>query len=156
MKKTVDTILSDEQLDAMIERYFDADTSLDEEALLKRAVAHRTEPRYDEIRAVLGLMAAKRNTGRKPRTVSLWVRAAAAAAAAVVAVVATVGINLTRHDADSSSCYAMVGDVRINDEAQVLSLMQSGLSDIHDAASETNRSIESQIADIGSFINDVE
>lgn len=156
MMKNEDIIISDEQLDALIQRYFDAETSLEEEALLKRAVAHREEPRYDEIRAVLGFMAAKRRSVAKKRKrgTTMWLQVAAVAA--VAALVVTVGINLTHQATETGTCYAMVGGVRIDDESQVLSLMQSNLGDIGDAASETSMSVESQIADIASVINEAE
>ena len=148
MMKNEDIIISDEQLDALIQRYFDAETSLEEESLLKRAVAHREEPRYDEIRAVLGFMAAKRRSVAKKRKrgTTVWLQVAAVAA----------GINLTHQATETGTCYAMVGGVRIDDESQVLSLMQSNLGDIGDAASETSMSVESQIADIASVINEAE
>lgn len=154
--KNEDLNISDEQLDALIQRYFDAETSLEEEALLKRAVAHREEPRYDEIRAVLGFMVAKRRgeSAKRRKGAAVWLRVAAVAA--VAALVVTVGINLTHQGAETGTCYAMVGGVRIDDESQVLSLMQSNLGDIGDAASEAGMSVESQMADIGSFIDNVE
>ncbi|MGN1245825.1 MAG: hypothetical protein ACI4UN_04250 [Muribaculaceae bacterium] len=160
--KDSNTYQNDERLDALIQRYFDAETTLEEEAELRRAVAHREEPKYDEIRAVMGYFAAKR-AEREAAVVPLeavsrrrflWLRAVAAAA--VVALVATVGINLMQQRAESNTCYAVVGGVRIDDEAQVLSLMQSNLCDIGAAASEADASVQSQMADIGSFIDEVE
>lgn len=143
--------ISDEQLDALIQRYFDAATSFEEEEMLRRAVAHRTEPRFNEIRAVLGFFVAKRRL-RHSNRMAVWKRAAAVAAA--VALIATAGFNLMQGNAESGTCYAMVGGTRIDDESQVLSLMQSGLGDIGDAAMEADISVQSQMADIASFIND--
>ena len=92
----------------------------------------------------------------KTRKIMITSVAVLAAVAAVAALVVTVGINLTHQATETGTCYAMVGGVRIDDESQVLSLMQSNLGDIGDAASETSMSVESQIADIASVINEAE
>ena len=41
-------------LDSLIERYFEGETSLEEEKLLKAMVARSDDSRYDAVRAVLG------------------------------------------------------------------------------------------------------
>ena len=142
--------LTDAQLRQIIDRYFEAETSLEEEALLRRMVAHRTEPQFNAIRAVLGYATAKRRTAakhhRKP-----WPRVAAAA---IVAVVASVGIGIIYSHSMNDTCYAMVGGTRIDDEARVVALMQGSLSDIGDAATEASIGIESQFSDFAPFISE--
>ena len=139
----------------LIDRYFDATASLEEEAELRHAVASCNDAEFDEIRAVLGFMAVKRGKQRKiNRRHSMLT--ASVAAAAVVAVVAFIGLgDFGSGDVHSpGTCYAMVNGSRIDDEAQVLSLMQAGLSDICSEASDANGYIESQFNELRNSIND--
>ena len=153
MNNSTNSKLTDAQPCQLIDRYFEAETPLEEEALLRRMVAHRTEPQFNAIRAVLGYASAKRRASasaeRRRRS-----RLRVAAAAAVVAVVASVGIGIAHSHSVDGACYAMVGGTRINDEAQVVALMQGSLGDIGDAAAEASVGIESQFSDFAPFITE--
>ena len=151
MNNSTNSKLTDEQLCQLIDRYFEAETSLEEEALLRRMVAHRTEPQFNAIRAVLGYASAKRRASAERCRRSLL---RVATAAAVVAVVASVGIGIAHGHSVDGACYAMVGGTRINDEAQVVALMQGSLGDIGDAAAEASAGIESQFSDFAPFITE--
>ena len=149
-----DMMITDERIDELIDRYFDADTTVEEEALLRRAVAHRTEQKYDAIRAVLGFMAVER-ARRKPRIRPLRIVAAAAAVAAI----ATVGIGIAGsvHTVEAEKgCYAMIDGRRVDDKARVLGIMSMDMGDLHNAAAEAHGSIESPFDDIRQSISEIE
>ena len=134
------------RIDALIDRYFDAATSLDEERELRRLLASTAlrSPKIDEARAVMGLMAVERKQSRVGRKVISWRTVAAVAAS--VAVVVTLGVGMISHGPDApgydNRCVAYTGSSEICNEADVMSLFDDQLRMIDDAAT----SLESDIA----------
>ena len=120
-------------LDSLIERYFEGETSLEEEKLLKAMVARSDDSRYDAVRAVLGygVAARKRTALRRRRLVSIaW-------------------LNLsTKNGTGNSECYAVVEGRYTSDQSEVLSIMQSDIGDIRSAQEDAGNYIAEQLKDI--------
>lgn len=132
---------------ALAERFFEADTSEEEERELRRFIASGLAgSEFNDVRAVMGLAAvgARRYHRRRRRTVFL-----SAAAAAVVAVVMT-AVSLA---ADGDSCVAYINGTKHTDEAIVMAQMHSTMDEMAQQAQEL--SVERQMDDffVESFNN---
>lgn len=150
--------LSEAQISDLIERYFNAETSVEEEAALKCAVACDDNPRYDDIRAVLGYVAVKKahSNVRRMRWGQRAMQVAAVAAVAVVLGVSVWLIDGNSAGKESGDCYAYVQGRRIDDPSHVMSIVQDDFSDIREAANATDCDMRSQIDDIREALRDVD
>lgn len=111
-----------EKYTALMQRYWDAETTPEEERELARYAARVDDPDFEELRGVLGYLSIGR--GKKPRTVRFlpW----AAAAACLVAVV-TIGLSLgTRMDKDVCIRYSY-GE-KTDDNQQIMASVESSLA----------------------------
>ncbi len=135
--------MTDRELHDLINRYFNGETTLDEERTLRRALAHpphdapESDSLADEARAVMGfsLSAPARKTKRMP---PLWRSVAAVAVAAITATTIVVG-NISTHE---PRYVAYLNGEKIADSNAVMNLM---LSDLHEMG-EASASLESDIA----------
>lgn len=132
---------------ALAERFFEADTSEEEERELRRFIASGLAgSEFNDVRAVMGLAAvgARRYNRRRRRTVFLSV------AAAVVAVVMT-AVSLAADGGDS--CVAYINGTKHTDEAIVMAQMHSTMDEMAQQAQEL--SVERQMDDffVESFNN---
>ncbi|MBP5559541.1 MAG: hypothetical protein J6X71_07230 [Bacteroidales bacterium] len=85
---------------ALMQRYWDAETTLQEERALALYAAGTDDPDFEEIRGVLGYLSIGRE--KKAReTRKVWMYSFAAVAASIVAVVA-IGLNLGKQDSAPS------------------------------------------------------
>lgn len=138
------------QLHNLINRYFEAETSLAEERMLRRMLAtdNAPDPLADQARAVMGVSLVTPDSGEctnlqmRQRSHGLIWRTAAAAA--VIAAVAT-GLWLLNYKAADmpGQCVAYLNGEQISDEHAVMQLMFDDLRQI-DHASDI---IDSHIAD---------
>lgn len=133
-------------LDSLIERYFEGETSLEEEKLLKAMVARSDDSRYDAVRAVLGYgVATRKRTALRRRRLGM----VSAAAVASIAVVSIAWLNLsTKTGTGNSECYAVVEGRYTSDQSEVLSIMQSDIGDIRSAQEDAGNCIAEQLKDI--------
>ena len=133
-------------LDSLIERYFEGETSLEEEKLLKAMVARSDDSRYDAVRAVLGYgVATRKRTALRRRRLGM----VSAAAVASIAVVSIAWLNLfTKNGTGNSECYAVVEGRYTSDQSEVLSIMQSDIGDIRSAQEDAGNYIVEQLKDI--------
>ncbi len=133
-------------LDSLIERYFEGETSLEEEKLLKAMVARSDDSRYDAVRAVLGYgVATRKRTALRRRRLGM----VSAAAVASIAVVSIAWLNLfTKNGIGNSECYAVVEGRYTSDQSEVLSIMQSDIGDIRSAQEDAGNYIAEQLKDI--------
>lgn len=133
-------------LDSLIERYFEGETSLEEEKLLKAMVARSDDSRYDAVRAVLGYgVATRKRTALRRRRLGM----VSAAAVASIAVVSIAWLNLfTKNSTGNSECYAVVEGRYTSDQSEVLSIMQSDIGDIRSAQEDAGNCIAEQLKDI--------
>lgn len=132
---------------ALAERFFEADTSEEEERELRRFIASGLAgSEFNDVRAVMGLAAvgARRYHRRRRRTVFL------SAAAAVVAMVMT-AVSLAADGGDS--CVAYINGTKHTDEAIVMAQMHSTMDEMAQQAQEL--SVERQMDDffVESFNN---
>ena len=135
--------MTDIELHKLINRYFDGDTTLDEERALRRALAtpprnaSKTDALADEARAVMGFSLAA--PARKTRHVMPWRGVAAVAVTAIVDTSILTG-NFGHNEPEY---VAYLNGEKIADSNTVMNLM---LSDLHEmgAASE---SMESDISE---------
>lgn len=132
---------------ALAERFFEADTSEEEERELRRFIASGLAgSEFNDVRAVMGLAAvgARRYNRRRRRTVFLSV------AAAVVAVVMT-AVSLAADGGDS--CVAYINGTKHTDETIVMAQMHSTMDEMAQQAQEL--SVERQMDDffVESFNN---
>lgn len=131
---------------ALAERFFEADTSEEEERELRRFIASGLAgSEFNDVRAVMGLAAvgARRYHRRRRRTVFL-----SAAAAAVVVMTA---VSLAADGGDS--CVAYINGTKHTDEAIVMAQMHSTMDEMAQQAQEL--SVERQMDDffVESFNN---
>lgn len=90
-----------EKYKALMQRYWEAETTPEEEQELAIYAAETDDPAFGEIRAVLGYLSIGREKrARKTRTV--WMYSTAAVAAGIVAV-AAIGLNLGKKRSGSAS-----------------------------------------------------
>lgn len=143
--------------DALIERYFDALTSPEEEAALRRFLTspEAAAPKYDEVRAVMGFLAVGRRVhapaaaaaeprhGKRRLALRLRVAAAAAAVAAI-----GLGVALTAPwtDGNDDACVAYVGGKRVTDTEAVMTQMRQSMADV--ARPDDEPTIEQQLGDM--------
>lgn len=121
---------------ALAERFFEADTSEEEERELRRFIASgQAGSEFNDVRAVMGLAAvgARRYNRRRRRTVFL----SAAAAAAVV----MTAVSLAADGGDS--CVAYINGTKHTDEAIVMAQMHSTMDEMAQQAQEL--SVERQM-----------
>lgn len=113
---------------ALAERFFEADTSEEEERELRRFIASGLAgSEFNDVRAVMGLAAvgARRYNRRRRRTVFL-----SAAAAAVV----MTAVSLAADGGDS--CVAYINGTKHTDEAIVMAQMHSTMDEMAQQAQE--------------------
>lgn len=156
--------------DALISRYFDALTTPEEEAALRRFLASEEgkDPRYDEVRAVMGFIAVGRkvyqaenankheskvvlnnNEARKPRRHldSTRLHRIMAVAAAAVVVIA-LGTTFIVHNLSSSEdvCVAYIGGKKVTDPDVVMMQMLQSLEAV--SRPDEEPTIEQQLGDM--------
>ncbi len=114
----------------MADRYFEAETSDNEERLLKRFLAtdEGQDEAFDEVRAVMGVFAVgKKATVHKRRKSVVWIWTAAAAAVVGLFFVLT---PILKQPKSTDICVAYVDGKVITDRSQVLAMMHSSWEDV--------------------------
>jgi len=141
-----------QELDRLIARYFDGETTLDEERKLRKMLASpdATENAADEARAVMGIFAAqrtcKRVAAKHHKRLSLW---HAAAGMAILLAAGAALLHIPGKSVDNI-CIAYCGGSEISDHSDVLAIMDADLSAMACAAGNIDTSIED---DFGAIIN---
>ena len=125
MKNNIDPNNTSELLE-MAQRYFDATLSKSEERCLMHAIAGSTDPRLDELKAVMAFAACGKAKHRQQRHVSrmAW---RYGVAASIAAVIVTVAITLGGR---GSEAIAYVGGEPVTDQEQVMQQMFSAMQTI--------------------------
>ncbi len=126
------------ELHNLIERYFNADTSLEEERLLRRELAtginNPDDPVIQEACAVMGLHVIRRKPAaisRKTVSPPIWRNVAAVAVA--IAVTGSLLSGVIRQQS-TGECVAYVNGQRISDRDAVMKLMFSDLNEMEEAS----------------------
>lgn len=88
----------------LIDKYFEAETTPEEELALREFLASTDDPAFDEARAVLGYFSAQRS--RRAARIRVRTLTASLAAAAAIALVAILGHSTTPGTEDNCVIYA--------------------------------------------------
>ena len=123
----------------LMQRYYDAETSPQEEKELAQYAALTDDPAFVQLRGVLGFLSVGREKkARKHRAVRFY----AIAAAASVALVATVGISLSNKERSiiEENCIRYAYGVKVEDDAFIMTSVETALADFFGGATpaETN------------------
>ena len=115
-----------ERIDDIIERYFEATLSEEEETSLKAFLAspEGQGPEYDEVRAVMGYFATGRvvRQTRRPRLTNRII-----AVAASLAILLTLGINIYNKQ---NVCVSFVDGMKVTDKEVVMNDVDNILADL--------------------------
>ena len=130
-----------ERIDEMIERYFEATLTEEEETALKAFLAspEGQAPEYDEVRAVMGYFATGRRFGSFGKFRNRTRRLIAVAAS--LAILVALGVNLYNK---SNICVSIVDGKRVTDKEVVMNDVDNILADL---LSDTT-AMEEQLSDI--------
>ena len=117
-----------EKYTALLQRYWEAETTPEEEQDLARYVARVDDPDFGEIRGVLGYLSVGREQkARKRRTVRIYSWAAAAAS-----IVAVVAVSLSRLVGQPKPiedlCVSYAYGVQTNDSEAIMAAVESSLA----------------------------
>ena len=113
----------------LMQRYWDAETTPDEERYLARYVASIEDPEFEELRAVLGYLSiAKGKRSHKADSIRfLPIIAVAAAIASVFVIGFSLRNSAVKTEEEFYVCYSY-GE-KITDDQQVMESIESSLSD---------------------------
>jgi len=145
------------QLHNLINRYFEAETSIEEERILRHELASVTaaDPLVDEARAVLGLsLATPKATKVKRASGSIAWRIAASLTAAVAIGVAVLVGGIANDNSDQ--CVAYLNGEKISNEHEVMQQMFAELSEMENASTEMKADISSEIDEISLIISNMQ
>ena len=108
----------------LMQRYFDAETSPDEEKALALYAASTDDPAFQELRGVLGYLSiGRQKKAKKVRTVRFFSMVAAAS----VAIVTAIGITLSNQR--QNSCIRYTYGNKEDDETSIMESVESSLAD---------------------------
>ena len=108
----------------LMRRYFDAETSHEEEEALALYAASTEDPAFQELRGVLGYLSIGRQKKvKKVRSVSFF----SIVAAASVAIVTAIGISFSNQS--HSSCIRYTYGNKDSDETLIMESVESSLAD---------------------------
>lgn len=131
------------------ERYFDAQTTEEEEVALRRFLASNTcGAEFDDVRAVMGFSVVGKAKQRKKKAKHLR-RAAIGIAAAVAAVAIAVPALLNRNN---DVYVAYIGGMVVTDQEVVMTQMHAALAEVMQP--ETEDIVQSQLGDFFKDDND--
>ena len=113
----------------LMQRYWDAETTPDEERDLTRYVANTVEPEFEELRAVLGYLSiAKGKRSHKADSIRFQpIIAVAAAIASVFVIGFSLRNSVAKTDEEFYVCYSYGEE--ITDDQQVMESIESSLAD---------------------------
>lgn len=151
-----------EDLHLLIERYFNAETSVEEERLLRlelvRDKSDGSDPIVQQAKAVLGFSLASTDTAAiHPQTrhtfaPSIWRNVAAIIAA--VAVTSSIMVGIMRQQ--QGECVAYLNGQRVSDRETVMELMFSDLGDMGEASAGIDADIAIDLGDMANAINSLD
>ena len=131
---TTHHITNQTELEELIGRYFDGETTVQEEKSLREALADCTwnSETIDEARFTMGYFIAHK---QRCRRANIFARRISITAAASIALLLTIGIGLLWHNSQQQNvCIAYVNGKVIHNEKEVMNLMASDLNDIGNAS----------------------
>lgn len=118
-----------EKYTTLMQRYWDAETTPEEERELALYAARTKDPDFEEIRGVLGYLSiGKEKTVRKARTVRMF---SFAAVAASVAIIVAIGLNPAKPDRIPSSdeWLRLAYGEKSSDKEMIMATVDASLAD---------------------------
>lgn len=146
---------------ALIERYFEADTTPGEEKELLRMLldSDPSDPKVSEALAVMGYARLMKKPSaaksRRQPLKAMWRPALTVAASVAVVVVLIAGVMVSRGDALQAGSYAYSGGERIENLQQILSIVEGQMSDMSEAQSDMFNEVTADLDDIRSAMNEL-
>ena len=143
MKKS-QYISSQAELEALIERYFEGMTSLEQEDAMRQCLAHCpwSSQAIDEARMVLGYFAA--HAGQQHNRATRGLRQRFIGIAASIAVILAVGGYVLWHQSQPSDvCIAYVNGMVVEDNDKVMALVANDMSKMDNAANAMTNQLSS-------------
>jgi hypothetical protein len=142
-------ITTQADLEQLIERYFDGETTVKEEQMLCDVLADCSwsSEAIDDARFTLGYFVAHKQQGHRPATVANRSRIMAIAASVAVLLTVGLGLHWQQHQANNV-CVAYVNGKAIHNEQEVFKLMQSDLNDMGNAT----QGLAEQLSSLGDAI----
>lgn len=144
----------------LIDRYFNAETTIEEEKLLLDEVLKicrdGTDPKMDEYLAVMGYTVSRGNRHVRGAGRSFWRenRIIGSVAAAAIVIVSVWSLLIIRNGASVSyDCYAYVDGVFISDRQEISSLIDMQLSDMEYASGNIREVVSSDLEDMSDAFN---
>lgn len=129
-----------EKYTALMQRYWEAETTPEEERELARYAARVNDPDFEEIRGVLGYLSIGREKKiRRAKTIRMY--SFAAVAASIVAIVA-IGLSLGKEAIVPAKdlCVSYAYGMQMEDNGKIMASVESSLADFFagDSPAETN------------------
>ena len=143
---TTHHITNQADLEQLIDRYFDGETTVQEEQALREALADCpwSSETIDEARFTMGYFAAHKQQRRRVATFTNRFRITAIAAS--IALLLTVGLTtLWHHQQTDDMCIAYVNGKAISNDDAVMALIANDLNSMEDAS----QSMAAQLSSIG-------
>lgn len=143
--------MDNKSLHILIDKYFDANTSVEEERLLLKKVLQLEgkDPLTDEVLAVMGYA---RNKPIKHRIPQIW-KIAGIAAAVIAIGIGGISFISTVSDGTGNECYAYINGVRIENQTDISHLIQQQLGEISEADESMEESISNDLEDMSNALN---
>lgn len=143
-----------EQLHNLIDRYFEGETTLDQERQLRQLLAATTDdsPDIAGARAVLGVTKKIVVSRRRPYFKRFVV---SSVAASIIVAVLIGGAVLSRQQTQHPVMMAYVGGEKTTDTDDILAIMHSQLNSISTADREVNAEIDAQLTVMNDLIDNL-
>lgn len=141
-----------EQLESLIDRYFDATASEAEEKLLRKALVSTklSSPKIDEARAVMGFFSIERQMQKQPVVSHSGPYRVAATIAISLICAATLFFSRNRTE---NICIAYIGQNEITNSNEVLSMFQQELDALSEANIEVRTDLGSQLSTLANELS---
>jgi hypothetical protein len=149
--------LTQSQLESLVERYFECETTDDEEEQLRKELASTQweSPAIDEAKVTMGFMSVglslHNKKARKSR--SVIVRRAISIAATVIVIFTLAIFTYNRINIERDTCVAYVADEKISNDDKVLGMIKNDLGDMHEASTGVNDKVQQQLGSIGDALD---
>lgn len=158
MRRKLNNYMTQEELEALIEKYFECETTDYEESFLKRVLPECDYKSrvIDEALVTMGFYEVgrnkvKRKAARKVTVLSL--RIASVAAMLALIVVFAVNFESGENGLSSCECIAYVNGEEIKDDETVTILMKVNLAEMNSVTEESSSVLESQLVTIRSIMS---
>lgn len=144
-----------EEWHQLVEKYFDAETTEDEEKILSRFLTSRYCPdkEFDEVKAVMGFLVTGKDIHKKRSTFKLYRKPYRWIAAAMIVLIAG-SAAWKIIDNRKNVCVAYIAGNKCTDSREVMNQMRLSINNVNSV--EADNSVDDQLKDIFGTINDSE